>query len=112
VGQLLAENFNRPTCGIHHITLNCTRLRDKLGAAMTKKFPIHPNHPERICWGCDQFCATDAMACSNERSPHPMELFGKDCLAWGDHQFTPAPNEAIQDQTLELDRIPANRCAT
>jgi hypothetical protein len=52
------------------------------------------------------------MACSNERSPHPMELFGKDCLAWGDHQFTPAPNEAIQDQTLELDRIPANRCAT
>jgi PAS domain S-box-containing protein len=26
VGQLLAENFNRPTCGIHHITLNCTRV--------------------------------------------------------------------------------------
>jgi hypothetical protein len=26
VGQLLAENFNRPTCGIHHITLNCTPM--------------------------------------------------------------------------------------
>lgn len=56
---------------------------------MAKKFPIHPANPERICWGCDQFCATDAMACANERSPHPAELFGEDWLAWGDQQLAP-----------------------
>ncbi|BCO26892.1 hypothetical protein MIZ03_1778 [Rhodoferax lithotrophicus] len=56
---------------------------------MAKKFPIHPANPERICWGCDQFCATDAMACANERSPHPAELFGEDWLAWGDQQMAP-----------------------
>lgn len=56
---------------------------------MTKKFPLHPANPERICWGCDQFCAITAMACSNERSPHPSELFGSDWLAWGDQQLAP-----------------------
>lgn len=57
---------------------------------MAKKFPIHPANPERICWGCDQFCAADAMACANERSPHPAELFGEDWLAWGNKQLAPA----------------------
>lgn len=57
---------------------------------MAKKFPIHPANPERICWGCDQFCATDAMACANERSPHPAELFGEDWLAWGEQRLAPA----------------------
>jgi hypothetical protein len=63
---------------------------------MAKKFPIHPTHPERICWGCDQFCATDAMACANERSPHPAELFGDDWLTWGEQKTTatPTPNGA------------------
>jgi hypothetical protein len=56
---------------------------------MATKFPIHPAKPERICWGCDKFCATDAMACANERSPHPAELFGEDWLAWGDQQLAP-----------------------
>ncbi len=56
---------------------------------MAKKFPIHPANPERICWGCDQLCATDAMACANERSPHPAELFGEDWLTWGDQQLAP-----------------------
>jgi hypothetical protein len=58
---------------------------------MSKKFPIHPANPERICWGCDQYCATDAMACANERSPHPAELFGEDWLAWGDAQLAQVP---------------------
>jgi hypothetical protein len=57
---------------------------------MAKKFPVHPANPERICWGCDQFCATNAMACANERSPHPAELFGDDWLEWGDEQLAPA----------------------
>ncbi|PKO61584.1 MAG: DUF3079 domain-containing protein [Betaproteobacteria bacterium HGW-Betaproteobacteria-18] len=57
---------------------------------MAKKFPNHPANPDRICWGCDQFCAVNAMACANERSPHPVELFGEDWLAWGDRQLAPA----------------------
>lgn len=48
-----------------------------------KKFPLHPAHPERTCWGCDRYCAADAMLCGNgsERSQHPAELFGLD---WAD----------------------------
>lgn len=56
---------------------------------MAKKFPEHPANPERICWGCDTFCAVDAMACANERSPHPVELFGDDWMRWG-QDSTPA----------------------
>ena len=49
------------------------------GCAMAKKFPIHPAHPERTCWGCDRYCAADAMICGNgtERTQHPIELFGE-----------------------------------
>lgn len=52
---------------------------------MAKIFPIHPKHPERICWGCDKYCPTDRMACGNGsvRTPHPMELFGDDWQDWG-----------------------------
>lgn len=71
---------------------------------MAKKFPIHPANPERICWGCDQFCAIHAMACANERSPHPSELFGDDWLAWGNQQLAPAilptdPNTPSENNT-------------
>jgi hypothetical protein len=51
---------------------------------MAKKFPIHPANPERICWGCDTFCSVSSMACANERSPHPAELFGDDWTTWGE----------------------------
>ena len=46
---------------------------------MAKKFPIYPAHPERTCWGCDNFCAADKMICGNgtERTQHPVELFGE-----------------------------------
>ncbi|WP_353234815.1 DUF3079 domain-containing protein [Diaphorobacter ruginosibacter] len=52
---------------------------------MAKKFPIHPAHPERNCWGCDQYCAADSLACGNgsDRTQHPMELFGDDWAQWG-----------------------------
>ena len=52
---------------------------------MHKKFPILPAHPERICWGCDRYCSTDALACGNgsERTPHLSELFGADWMDWG-----------------------------
>ncbi len=51
---------------------------------MAKKFPHHPAHPERNCWGCDQYCASTAMACGNgsDRTMHPVELWGEDWLAF------------------------------
>jgi hypothetical protein len=61
---------------------------------MAKKFPIHPANPERICWGCDKFCATHDMACANERSPHPVELFGDDWQMWGDKPLAPVDADA------------------
>ena len=50
-----------------------------MAAAMAKKFPIHPAHPERTCWGCDRYCAADAMICGNgtERTQHPIETYGE-----------------------------------
>lgn len=52
---------------------------------MTKPFPIRPAHPERICWGCDHYCAADDLKCGNGTvaTPHPSELFGDDWLSWG-----------------------------
>jgi hypothetical protein len=53
---------------------------------MLRKFPLHPAHPERICWGCDKYCPAAAMACGNgaDRTQHPQELLGEDWLAQGD----------------------------
>ena len=50
-----------------------------------KRSLTHPKHPERICWGCDRYCAADELACGNGtiRTPHPVELFGDDWLEWG-----------------------------
>ena len=47
---------------------------------MTKPFPARPAHPERICWGCDRYCAADALMCGNGTvaTLHPSELFGED----------------------------------
>ncbi len=52
---------------------------------MNKRFPVQPANPERLCWGCDEYCASDSMRCGNgsERTPHPFELFGKDWQAMG-----------------------------
>ncbi len=52
---------------------------------MTKKFPIHPSNPERICWGCDKYCSVDSLACGNgsDRTQHPVELFGNGWFDWG-----------------------------
>lgn len=49
---------------------------------MKKKFPVHPKHPERNCWGCDQYCSVNSMRCGNgsERTQHPVELWGEDWL--------------------------------
>lgn len=53
---------------------------------MAKPFPINPKHPERICWGCDRYCATHALACGNgaDRTMHPAEMLGDDWYLHGD----------------------------
>ncbi|MBA1380219.1 DUF3079 domain-containing protein [Pseudomonas brassicacearum] len=53
---------------------------------MAKPFPISPKHPERICWGCDRYCATTALACGNgaDRTMHPAEMIGEDWYLHGD----------------------------
>lgn len=61
--------------------------------AMTKKFPVAPANPERICWGCDKYCPVDAMSCGNgaDRTQHPVELFGEDWLNWEPKPVSSAP---------------------
>jgi hypothetical protein len=70
-----------------------------------RKFPIHPAHPERNCWGCDKYCATDSLACGNgsERTQHPIELFGEDWAHEGLDPFAGPP-----DFTDESDRDDQN----
>jgi hypothetical protein len=48
-----------------------------------KKGISNPAHPERVCWGCDRYCAADDLACGNGsiRTQHPAELLGTD---WND----------------------------
>jgi hypothetical protein len=61
--------------------------------AVVKKFPIHPQHPERICWGCDKYCPADSLMCGNGSvaTPHPCELFGEDWMSWGLDARNPDP---------------------
>jgi hypothetical protein len=64
-----------------------------------KKALLNPKHPERICWGCDKYCAADDLACGNGtiRTPHPAELFGDDWLEWSldERRAAPAGNADI-----------------
>ncbi|WP_241093221.1 DUF3079 domain-containing protein [Xanthomonas bonasiae] len=56
------------------------------GRSMAKPFPLQPAHPERICWGCDRYCAAADLACGNGsgRVMHPIELQGEHWyLLWG-----------------------------
>lgn len=50
------------------------------------RIPLHPSHPERICWGCDKHCPADDLACGNGtiRTLHPAELFGADWDEWSE----------------------------
>lgn len=65
---------------------------------MSKKFPISPRNPHRICWGCDRYCPADSLACGNgsERTQHPIELFGDGWDQWepGHHPVTAAESPA------------------
>jgi len=50
------------------------------------RMPVHPKHPERICWGCDKYCPVESLACGNgsSRTQHPCELLGDDWYTFGD----------------------------
>ena len=50
-----------------------------------KRFPTTPANPERLCWGCDRYCAADNMLCGNgsDRTQHPVELWGAGWREWG-----------------------------
>ena len=52
------------------------------GILVPKKLPLNPRHPERICWGCDKYCAADDLRCGNgtDRTQHPVEIFGEEWL--------------------------------
>lgn len=62
-------------------TINIGEIAD-----MAKKFPISPKSPERICWGCDKYCAADDLQCGNgsERIQHPIEMDGREWYRHGD----------------------------
>ncbi|MEQ6435044.1 DUF3079 domain-containing protein [Comamonas sp. w2-DMI] len=66
---------------------------------MARKFPLHPAHPGRNCWGCDRSGAHDAMACGNgsDRAPHPAEMCGD---GWAQWEPAPAsrPSKATTDR--------------
>ena len=65
-----------------------------------KRFPTHPAHPHRVCWGCDLYCAADQMRCGNGsvRTPHPAELFGDD---WAEWEPAPAGSEGAAADSAE-----------
>lgn len=72
---------------------------------MSKIFPLHPKHPERICWGCDKYCRQDDLQCGNGciRIPHPCEDFGAQWYLHGDwsgllsaKQYTQIASEQIK----------------
>lgn len=77
---------------------------------MKKKFPVHPANPERLCWGCDQYCPATSMNCGNgsDRTQHPVELFGEDWQAWGSDYSPEAaePEPALAGETKGVDSVP------
>jgi hypothetical protein len=63
---------------------------------MARKLPLHPAHPERICWGCEKYCAADDMRCGNgtDRAQHPAEIFGDD---WDQHTLPESGDDRRAD---------------
>jgi len=54
------------------------------------KSPLHPKHPDRICWGCERYCPAKQLNCRETRVEHPVELLGVDW--WKADE--PAPQKA------------------
>jgi hypothetical protein len=67
---------------------------------MIPKPASKPGQPERICWGCSQFCLASELRCGNgsERAQHPFKVFGEDWEAWG-LDLTPSAAAKAEDAT-------------
>lgn len=65
---------------------------------MAKKFPLHPKHPERICWGCDKYCAATDLQCGNGsvRIEHPCESGGDEWYRQGDWSQLLSPQQLAE----------------
>jgi DUF3079 family protein len=65
------------------------------------KIPLHPVHPDSVCWGCDKYCPAEDLRCGNGtvRTMHPAELFGEDWLEWSDFGGT-----ELTGETTRVDR--------
>ena len=68
---------------------------------MDPRIPIHPGHPERICWGCEKYCAANDMRCGNgtDRTQHPSETFGPD---WMEFVLSSEEDSSEQKTTVRL----------
>lgn len=65
---------------------------------MAKNFPLKSKHPERICWGCDRYCAAWELACGNGsgRTQHPFEQLGEQwSLEWNIEPDPDNPRNAL-----------------
>jgi len=76
--------------------------------------PLLPPHPERVCWGCDKYCPADDLACGNGtvRTPHPVELFGRDSVtinSGGEKIFAEEVETAIASHPAVADVVVAGR---
>jgi len=73
------------------------------------KVPLHPQHPERVCWGCDKYCPADKLCCGNGsvRTQHPVELFGEDWLDWaiGSQQESESFDDATPKEDLRASDV-------
>ncbi len=79
---------------------------------MAKRFPLHPKHPERICWGCDKYCSTSDLQCGNGsgRTPHPAELLGEDWYLHGDWGLVDGPDPSAEgDAGAPSPEMPGNQ---
>jgi metal-sulfur cluster biosynthetic enzyme len=65
-------------------------------------YPTHPAHPERVCWGCDEYCPADDLTCGKDtvRTPHPIELFGDDWMDWNGGR-SDDPEETTRSRVVE-----------
>jgi hypothetical protein len=62
---------------------------------VAKKFPLHPPQPQRICWGCDKYCADTDLQCGNGsiRIQHPAEIDGAQWYLSGDWSNLLSPQQ-------------------
>jgi hypothetical protein len=68
--------------------------------------PLHPKHPERVCWGCDRFCPAHDLACGNGtiRTPHPQELYGADWVEWAQENGIAIGGPDVSEHVTEESR--------